>query len=144
MTTLHVAEEPLQRAGAPALALVRKRVVIALATMFVVEVILSSPLVGGLVGVAPAADLGFAALTIMTQAVALPLLMVLLARRILEPAEQLDEARDHFRELYDRARLAGRARGGGTRRRSRPRRAHDHDPGRGPAAAHGAPGPPDP
>jgi len=106
MTTLHLAEGPLEHAGAPALALVRKRVVIALATMFVVEVILSSPLVGGLVGVAPAADLGLAALTIMTQAVVLPLLMVLLARRILEPAEQLDEARDHFRELYDRARLA--------------------------------------
>src|SRR3989304_1865210 len=106
MTPLPAPEDPPQRAGAPALALVRKRVVIALATMFVVEVILSSPLVGGLGGGGPAAGLGFAALTIMPQAVALPLLMVLLARRILEPAEQLDEARDHFRELYDRARLA--------------------------------------
>src|SRR3990172_1636365 len=36
---------------------------------------------------------------------ALPLLMVVLARAILAPAERLEAARDHFRREYDRARL---------------------------------------
>jgi diguanylate cyclase (GGDEF)-like protein len=83
---------------------VRRRVVVALAVIFVAQVVLWTML-GDLESSDGAIDPFIAVLRVVVIGGALPLLMVLLARAILAPAERLEAARDHFRQEYDRARL---------------------------------------
>jgi diguanylate cyclase (GGDEF)-like protein len=83
---------------------VRRRLVVALAIIFVAQVALWT-LLGDLESSEGEVDPFIALLRVVVIGVALPLLMVVLARSILAPAERLEAARDHFRQEYDRARL---------------------------------------
>ncbi|MET1232956.1 MAG: EAL domain-containing protein [Candidatus Limnocylindrales bacterium] len=83
---------------------VRRRVVVALAIIFVAQVVLWT-LLGDLESGEGEVDPFIALLRVVVIGGALPLLMVVLARAILAPAERLEAARDHFRQEYDRARL---------------------------------------
>jgi diguanylate cyclase (GGDEF)-like protein len=83
---------------------VRRRVVVALAVIFVAQVVLWTML-GDLESSEGVVDPFIALLRVVVIGGALPLLMVVLARGIMAPAERLEAARDHFRQEYDRARL---------------------------------------
>jgi len=83
---------------------VRRRVVVALAVIFVAQVVLWTML-GDLESSEGEIDPFIALLRVVIIGGALPLLMVVLARAILAPAERLEHSRDHFRQEYDRARL---------------------------------------
>ena len=104
MATLDWSKGPGEEPDVPSAETVRRRLVVALAVIFVSQIVLwtalSSP-----EGGAAALDLELAILRIAVIGVGLPILMVVLARRILEPAEHLEAARDHFKQQYDRARL---------------------------------------
>jgi diguanylate cyclase (GGDEF)-like protein len=77
---------------------------VALAVIFVAQVVLWT-LLGDLESSDGELDPIIALLRVVVIGGALPLLMVVLARAILAPAERLEAARDHFRQEYDRARL---------------------------------------
>jgi diguanylate cyclase (GGDEF)-like protein len=83
---------------------VRRRLVLALAVIFASQVLLWT-LLGDLESAEGDVQPVIAFLRVVIIGVALPLLMVILARAILAPAERLEAARDHFRQEYDRARL---------------------------------------
>ncbi len=83
---------------------VRRRLVLALAVIFASQVLLWT-LLGDLESGEGDVQPVIAFLRVVIIGVALPLLMVILARAILAPAERLEAARDHFRQEYDRARL---------------------------------------
>ena len=85
-------------------ATVRRRLVLALAVIFASQVLLWT-LLGDLESGEGDVQPVIAFLRVVIIGVALPLLMVILARAILAPAERLEAARDHFRQEYDRARL---------------------------------------
>jgi diguanylate cyclase (GGDEF)-like protein len=106
---LHVAVldwngEARSQADDTGVASVRRRVVAALAIIFVAQVVLWTML-GDLESSEGDVDPFIALLRVVVIGGALPLLMVVLARSILAPAERLEAARDHFRQEYDRARL---------------------------------------
>ena len=83
---------------------VRRRLVLALAVIFASQVLLWT-LLGDLESGEGDVQPVIAFMRVVIIGVALPLLMVILARGILAPAERLEAARDHFRQEYDRARL---------------------------------------
>ena len=95
-------QEPLLP-GSSSLGLVRFRLWLALVTMFAIPIGIAAPVVFGL-----ARDSGqslFApALAIIALAMGLGGLVVYLARRVLEPAEQLERTRVILEDAYDRAR----------------------------------------
>ncbi len=89
--------------GSSSLGLVRFRLWLALITMFAIPLAIAAPVVFGLAW-RPGESLLAPALAIVALAMALGALVVYLARRVLEPAEQLERARVILEDAYDRAR----------------------------------------
>jgi diguanylate cyclase (GGDEF)-like protein len=85
------------------LRLVRLRLFLALMTMFLIPIAIAAPMMYGL-----ARGFGTSLLVpilgVVALALVLGLLTIWLARRVLEPAERLDEARRILEDAYDRAR----------------------------------------
>jgi diguanylate cyclase (GGDEF)-like protein len=82
---------------------VRSRLAWSLALLFLIAMVLAGPAAGALdfsAGPATLATLRFVAV-----AVALPVLMSLLARRVMRPTEELAASHDRLQRLYDQARL---------------------------------------
>jgi diguanylate cyclase (GGDEF)-like protein len=89
--------------GSVDLRVVRLRLVLALLTMFAIPIGLASPVIVGL-AVGDGASFILPTIAISGLALAMGLLTVWLARRVLEPAERLDRARVVLEDAYARAR----------------------------------------
>ena len=76
---------------------VRRRLLWSLGLLFVIAMVLAGPLAGAL-------DVR-ATLRIVAVAIALPVVMSLLARRVMTPTEELAASHDRLQRLYDQARL---------------------------------------
>ncbi len=85
------------------LRLVRLRLFLALVTMFAIPIAIAAPMVYGLAW-GFGTSLVVPTLGLMALAVVLGTLTVWLSRRVLEPAERLEEARRILEDAYDRAR----------------------------------------
>jgi diguanylate cyclase (GGDEF)-like protein len=79
------------------------RLFLALVTMFAIPIVIAAPFFYGLSS-GSGASLVVTTASILGLALALGLLTVWLARRVLEPAERLEEARRILEDAYDRAR----------------------------------------
>ena len=95
-------QEPLL-SGSSSLGLVRFRLWLALVTMFAIPLAIAAPVVFGLMW-RPSNSIFAPTLAIIALGFALGSLVVYLARRILEPAEQLERSRVILEDAYDRAR----------------------------------------
>ena len=95
-------QEPLL-SGSSSLGLVRFRLWLALITMFAIPLAIAAPVVFGVMR-RPTDSIFAPTLAIIALGFALGSLVVYLARRILEPAEQLERSRVILEDAYDRAR----------------------------------------
>jgi GGDEF domain-containing protein len=85
------------------LRLVRLRLFLALLTMFAIPIAIAAPVIYGL-GWGFGASLVVPTAMLLTLSVALGTVTVWLARRVLEPAQRLEETRRILEDAYDRAR----------------------------------------
>ena len=85
------------------LRLVRLRLFLALMTMFLIPIAIAAPVMYGM-ATGFGASLLVPTLGVLVLAVILGLLTVWLARRVLEPAQRIEEARRILEDAYDRAR----------------------------------------
>ncbi|MEO8437527.1 MAG: bifunctional diguanylate cyclase/phosphodiesterase [Chloroflexota bacterium] len=83
--------------------MVRLRLFLALATMFLIPIAIAAPVVYGL-AVGFGASMVVPTVGLLVLAAVLGTLTIWLARRVLEPAERLEEARRILEDAYDRAR----------------------------------------
>jgi diguanylate cyclase (GGDEF)-like protein len=89
--------------GAGPLHRVRRRLAWSLALLFVIAMVLAGPASGALDSRAGLATL--TAIRILAVALVLPVLMAVLARRVMRPTEELAASHDRLQRLYDQARL---------------------------------------
>src|SRR6478735_3957852 len=85
------------------LRLVRLRLFLALVTMFTIPIVIAAPFIYGLTS-GMGTPLVVPTVAILTLAIVLGALTVWLARRVLEPAERLEQTRRILEDAYDRAR----------------------------------------